>query len=374
MSHETKQTPITSTLQLGVLGEVLITDDLGNTVLEKTNAVHPQNMSRIIARALASEPNSGIYRVAFGSGGTFVDATGTVSFRTVNDGNLPDTANWESRLYNEVYSEVIDDSSSLLGSGVGTVPGGDASVAPTGVVSLELPTLKSQVVITCVLNKDEPSGQVRSSLSPTTAVTDFTFDEIGLFSAGLPRIATQGYQDVLVGGKTFDSLTGLTPNTFYAFDITVDGILKNISITTPSTGTGLSGAITYEDLNELLNTALSLAVAGCNTQVSEPGVVTYGALRFVSITAGANSSVNIFTPSLPYPSTWLFSNLTGFTNVDAGHSGQAQGTANNPSNPASERERLLSHLIFSPLVKTADRIWTILYKITVTVAQSNTTP
>ena len=374
MTHEIIQKDPTIDVKLGMIGEVAITDDLGNTILEKTNAIHPQNMSRIIARALANEPNAGIYRIGFGSGGTFVDATGTVSFRTANDGALPDPSNWESRLHYEVYSEVVEESNPLLGTGPGAVPGGDAAIAPTGVHSIELPTLKSQVIVTCVLNRFEPVGQVQSSLSPTSDRTDFVFDEIGLFSAGLPRIATQGYQDVLVGTKAFDSLTGLAPNTTYIFDITVDGITKNISLTTPTAGSGVGGAITYEDLNTLLNSALATASAGCNSQVSEPGVVTYGALRFVSITAGSTSTVSIVIPPLPYPTNWLFSNLTGFTNIANALPGQAQGIANSPSNPSSERERLLSHIIFHPLLKSMDRVWTITYKITITVGRTNTVP
>lgn len=361
------------TMQLAVHGHVSIIDDHGQTILDKSNAIHPQNMSRVIARALANEANAGIYRIAFGNAGTIIDATGTVSFRTPNDGNLPDTSNWESRLYREVYSEIIDDSSALLGTGVGTVLG-DAAISPTGVVSIELPTLKSQVILTCVLNRGEPSGQVTSSLSTSADITDFVFDEIGLFTAGLPRIATQGYQDVFVGTKAYDSVTGLLPSTVYSFDLSVDSVDKHITIMTPALGTGAAGAITYEDLNILLNDALTAAVAGCNSQVSEPGVVTYGALRFVSITAGNTSSVNITIPPAPYPSNWLFSNLTGFTAVGVSIVGQQQGVANNPTNPSAERERLLTHLVFHPLLKSSDRVWTITYKITVTVAPTNINP
>ena len=35
-----------------VKGHLHIADDLGNVLVDKDNAVHPQNMSRVIARAL----------------------------------------------------------------------------------------------------------------------------------------------------------------------------------------------------------------------------------------------------------------------------------------------------------------------------------
>ena len=40
-----------------VKGHVKITDDLGNVLLDKDNAIHPQNVARVFARALANENN-----------------------------------------------------------------------------------------------------------------------------------------------------------------------------------------------------------------------------------------------------------------------------------------------------------------------------
>ena len=63
------------TIPVQVTGHLLITDrDSGEVLLDQHNAIHPQNMSRIISRALANEDNSTIYRIAFGNGGTFIDA------------------------------------------------------------------------------------------------------------------------------------------------------------------------------------------------------------------------------------------------------------------------------------------------------------
>ena len=107
-------------LPIHVSGHVHIEDDRGEVLLDKSNAVHPQNMARVMARALAGEDNSKIYRIAFGNGGTLTDAAFTVTFNTPNDGQSPDVRTWDSRLYNETYSEVIDEGDALLGSDPGS--------------------------------------------------------------------------------------------------------------------------------------------------------------------------------------------------------------------------------------------------------------
>jgi hypothetical protein len=66
---------------IAVKGHIHIEDDLGNVLLDKNNAIHPQNMSRVIARALANENNFYIHRIAFGNGGTLTDAAYTITYR-----------------------------------------------------------------------------------------------------------------------------------------------------------------------------------------------------------------------------------------------------------------------------------------------------
>ena len=79
----------------------------GDILLDKSNAVHSQNMARAIARSLAREPNGHIHRIAFGNGGSFTDAGETTIINPPNDGTRGD--GWESRLYNETYSEIVDE-------------------------------------------------------------------------------------------------------------------------------------------------------------------------------------------------------------------------------------------------------------------------
>lgn len=347
-------------LQIGVTTNVNITDDLGNTLLDKSNAIHPQNMSRIISRALANEANSYIYKLALGRGGTFIDATGDISFRKPNDGIFPDAAGWQSQLHEQTYAEVVSTMGGL-----------------NSVKSYALPTGESQVVVTCILSADEPSGQLASSVLPNSSINgEFVFDELGLFSSGRPATATQGYQDVQVGPThaiIYSDATSLAPNTEYVLNLTVDG--ASVGPGTFTTGPGVGGKITYADLINTLNAKLTGAVA----QVTEPGVNTDGFLRFRSMTTGQTSSV-VITDDRINPK-WLLHGLGSPTSTHgaptvavtliAPNNGDMQGAEDNSIDPSTERERLLTHLIFAPLQKDASRTWKITYKLTVVVQQSD---
>lgn len=369
--------------KVGVKGSVTIEDDQGKVLLQKDNAVHPQNLSRVIARALSGESNSTIYKLALGNGGTYIDATGATSFRRPNDGVSPDLTGWQSRLYNETYNEVVDEGSNQLGRGEGTSPGGDG-LGIAGVRSAVLPTGESQVIVTCVINSQEPNAQLANSLISSTNGT-YTFDELGLFTTGLPPVATQGYQDVvLINGKTYLDDTYLTSGTAYRFDLTVDGYGK-VAIVTP-VGTGAGGIVTYTDLKLAIDTCLDDTTGtplGIVAQVSQPGVNTLGNLRLRSLTAGTGSSVVIQDMSTGVglgTEPWLFSQLglssavstgaTAYFGLGTASTGQSQGEEDNPTYPQNERERMLTHLIFSPLQKDGSRSWKITYKITIVVQQT----
>jgi len=396
-------------LPIDMKGHVVITDDLGNTLVNKCNAVHPQNMARVIARALSNESNYEIYRIAFGNGGTTIDAASTITYRTPNDGQPPDVRTWDSRLYNETYSEIIDEGSvtvnPLLGTdpgssgpNVGTRPGGGSvpSSDPTstphisgpGVRSNEL-GLTSEVVITSVLNPQEPTGQYSSDGSITNTETSFSFDELGLYTAGAPASDSNGSQDIDVGNRTSQSDTTLLANTAYSFHISIDGgTVQEITFTTPAAGgSGTSGEILYGDLCEAINTGdvnWNVAWGGVSplpggatisitdTTVNFPsitGAQTYGYLRFTSASTGATSTVALTAGTTGLD---LFASLnspaggTIMTAVD----GLNAGVQNDPVNPTTERERLLTHLIFSPVLKSANRTLTITYTLTISVART----
>ena len=394
-----------------VRGHVRIVDDLGNVLVNKGNAVHPQNMARIFARALANESNRSVYRIAFGNGGTTTDAAYTVSFNPANDGQPPDTRTWDSRLYNETYSEIIDEGSSILNTLLGTDPGtADPNVGTRpggGSVPLSDPTstlhtsgpgvrsveegISSQVIITCVLNPDEPTGQTDGSPDPLFAGT-FSFDELGLYTEGAAAAPSAGIAEVDVGNKTTQDDTGLAINTPYQFHIRVDvpagenPAYQTISFTTPSGGSGPLNEILYGDLCEAINSGDTswnvlwdnanplpgnATVAITDDTIDYPsitGAQTFGRLRFVSQTIGDTSNVEL----LDGASTPMFAALLplGQAALLTPIAGKNAGVQNNPQEPEKERERLLTHLIFSPVLKAASRTLTVTYTLTITVART----
>lgn len=389
-------------VQVAVYGHLKAVDDLGNVLIDKNNAVHPQNMARVFARALSNEHNYYINRIALGNGGTITDAAFTVTYKTPNDGQSPDTAGWASRLYNETYSEIVDEGqvvlNPLLGtdpgsadSNTGSRPGGGAvpssdppsipHVSGPGVRSNEL-GLSSEVIITCVLNGDEPLAQFNTDNQAPTEFTeeDFVFDELGLYTSGAPAIPTNGYQFINVGNRTSEDDTGLIPGNMYTIDITVDGVGPTSITFTPTNGSGPANEILYGDLCEALNTndmawALSTPLpTGVVMSITDytggafptiTGAQTFGFLKIESPTVGSTSSILLagagFFAALNPPG-----GATAQTPVD----GMDAGVQNDPVNPETERERLLTHLIFSPVLKSKNRTLTITYTLTISVART----
>jgi len=385
-----------TSLPLEIKGHVKVEDDLGNVLVDQNNAVHPQNMARVIARALSNENNYIINRIAFGNGGTEIDAAFNITFKTPNDGQPPDTQTWESRLYNETYSEVIDDSNTALlgtdpgsaGPRVGSRPGGGAvpaddpatveHVSGPGTRSREL-GLTSEVVVVVVLNPSEPAGQLSNDQTPNNINDSFTFDEIGLFTPGAPAASSAGSQDIDVSDQTSTSQTSLLAGITYDFNITVDGgAVTNITFSPPT------DFPTYGELCEALNTAttglgLSWNVSGplpggatCSitdttfgTYPSIEGAQTYGFLRFTSGSSGSTSTISLTQGT----TNDMIIALPG-TIVLPASNGVDKGVQNNAINSTTEQERMLTHLIFSPVLKSANRTLTVTYTLTVSVART----
>ena len=394
-------------LPIDVKGHVKIENDLGEVLLDEDNAVHPQNMARVIARALSREDNYWIHRIAFGNGGTEVDAAFQITYKTPNDGQSPDSNTWDSRLYNETYSEIINESvgGGLLGtdpgsagpnagqrSGGGADPSGDPSsvehVSGPGVRSNEL-GLTSEIVISSVLNPGEPAGQfLTDNQSPTEGTeSDFTFDEIGLYTTGRPAIASAGYQNIDVGNRTSEDDTGLLANTAYSIDVTIDGgSLQQINFTTPAAGgSGPNSEILYGDLCEAINTgdtgwgmagvaAISGGVISITDNTSSfpsiTGAQTYGYLKVESSTLGAGSSVLVAAGTGGGTDVIASMNPPSGGTVQSAVAGIDGGIQNDPVSSDTERERLLTHIIFSPVLKSANRTLTITYTLTVSVART----
>lgn len=386
-----------SDINVSITSNVKISDaDTGEVLVNKKNAIHPQNMARIIARALAGEDNGYIYRIAFGNGGTVTDPVGNVIFNPTNDGR---NGSWESRLYNETYSEIVDERDGNFASdpgsaepgnirtGGGAVPEEDPDGG--GVTSTEVGT-KSNVVISMFINKNEPTGQFATVNDFGVEIDDtertFIFDELGLYSSGKQAAATSGYSSVNVGNKISDDVCLLVVNTSYSLRVTVDGDVHNIYFTTPSAGSGPAGALTFGDFCEGLNTSSWLD--GGSALLSDyaflfitdhsggtyPSILnreSYGLITFQSLTTGASSTVSLDCDTgdgvnALYALTNAICENVNVNTVD----GNEAGVLNDSLDTTNERERLLTHMVFPPIAKTADKSLNIVYTLTISVART----
>lgn len=413
-------------------GHCLIRDDLGNVLVDACNAIHPQNAARVFARALSNENNYAIQAMAFGNGGTTTNAAYVITYKPPNDGISPDPNTWDSRLYHETYREIVNSGQDTLNPLLGTDPGSadpNTGVRPGGgaVPSADPPTilhvsgpgcrsietgLISSVVITCVLNAEEPTGEYLTDvLGPTQATnTSFSFDEIGLYSSGREAIASSGYQQAGVGNRAAVDNSGLLPNKTYSFQLSIDGgVPQIVQFTTPAAGgSGSGGAILYGDIvvalitgestwniivngtpvigSSFLGSAATLTISNDGTfNPAMAATQTYGYLLFTSGTVGPTSSIAL-TPYVGPPGTGtslnpynLFDPTNGLnppsgTTLITPVQGANAGVQNNPVDWQTERERLLTHLIFSPVLKAANRTLTITYTLAISVARTLTTP
>ena len=153
-----------------VEGHVLIKDtDTGEVLLNKHNAINFTNMALAMARVLGGEVDSEsglsyvIKKIAFGNGGTLIDGTGTIEYRSTN------TDTEAGALYNKTYEKLVDGTDAILPSeNTTTVQKFDGLVY-------------SDIVITSTLDYTEPAAQETVDNS-TTLTGDFAFDEIGLIT------------------------------------------------------------------------------------------------------------------------------------------------------------------------------------------------
>lgn len=146
-------------------GRVLIHDEQGNLLLERKNAIHPQNMALVVARALAREDNGYVLSLVFGNGGTFYNTSNTLVYKT------PNVIGSGASLYNQTYSVQVDE----ITSGTPTTNSVVALPSPA-------PALTSLVVVTAQLSALEPVGQAVADNVTTDTEAAFVFDEIGLKS------------------------------------------------------------------------------------------------------------------------------------------------------------------------------------------------
>ena len=149
-----------------VQGHIKIFDPESQKVyINKRNAIHYENMSIALAESLSNAGQGFIYEMSFGNGGTSVDPTGIITYLT------PNSTGTNASLYNQTYYKVIDDNSSL-----NTDPGRNKLT-----VNHVAGNLHTDIVVSCLLDYGEPSGQQAFDNTSNFNET-YTFDELGLKS------------------------------------------------------------------------------------------------------------------------------------------------------------------------------------------------
>ena len=134
-----------------------ITDDEEPVELvNKRNAIHYGNMAHFLAQCLAGKANYDIHYMGFGTGGSSVNALGTITYKTTS----------------LKYFKVVDD----------LAPGNNAPTKNKIEVTKST-TSYTDIKVTCTLDFGEPSIQKDFDNSTGSSDdTDFVFDELGLFS------------------------------------------------------------------------------------------------------------------------------------------------------------------------------------------------
>jgi hypothetical protein len=137
----------------------------GEVFVDKHNAINYENMSESIANTLSSRNYGEIYQMAFGNGGASVDSTGVITYLP------PNVTGQNASLYNQTYAKVVDDTSVF-------------NLDPTRnkmTVYHTLGKVYTDILVTCLLDYGEPSGQMAFDNS-TNNTNSYIFDELGLLA------------------------------------------------------------------------------------------------------------------------------------------------------------------------------------------------
>ena len=164
-----------------VQGHIKIFDPQTKEVfVNKRNAIHYENMSIALAQNIANKGTNFITEMHFGNGGTTVDPTGVITY-------LPTNTNVQNAdLYNPTYYKIVDNTNAA-----------NTDPLRNNITVNHTPGLVyTDIVVTCLLDYGEPSGQAVFDNSQSLN-GDFVFDELGLFGsvagasglgAGLPLV------------------------------------------------------------------------------------------------------------------------------------------------------------------------------------------
>lgn len=166
MDQQKTETPTKPDETSGIMlqGHIKIFDpETKEVFVDKSNAIHYENFSEALALCISNRDTGFIHEMHFGNGGTSVDATGIITYLPTN------TTGANSDLYNPTYYKVVDDNSSLNIDPIRN------KIEVRHIAS----KLYSDVLVTCLLDYGEPSGQAAFD-NATDLNGDYVFDELGL--------------------------------------------------------------------------------------------------------------------------------------------------------------------------------------------------
>jgi hypothetical protein len=149
-----------------IQGHIKIWDPSSGLIfVNKSNAIHYENMSEALAQSIANKGIGFINKMAFGNGATAIDTTGVITYLPTN------TFGQAASLYNQTYAKVIDNTSAL-----------NTDPARNFIEIRHTPgTIYSDIFVSCLLDYTEPAGQQAFDNSATMNGT-YVFDELGLLS------------------------------------------------------------------------------------------------------------------------------------------------------------------------------------------------
>jgi hypothetical protein len=158
---------------VAVRGHIKIYDPETNEVFrDQSNAINYENFSIAMAQSLSNQGVGMIEGMAFGNGGSRVDATGIITYLT------PNVIGTTAGLYNQTYYKVVD------AFGINGIPSANLDPARNFMQYRHLPgAAYSDILISCLLDFGEPSGQQAFDNAVNSDGT-YVFDEIGIRAYG----------------------------------------------------------------------------------------------------------------------------------------------------------------------------------------------
>ncbi len=149
-----------------IKGILKISDpNTGEVFVHQENAIHFGNISWAITQALVGSDLGHITNMVFGSGGTSIDSSGNISYRSPNTSNLQDAS---AEPYQATYFEAFADS----GNSIVTIPGTSnfSDLTSTTLIAFGQPSA--------------PNAEFVQSVTDTATTTNDTyiFDELALYT------------------------------------------------------------------------------------------------------------------------------------------------------------------------------------------------